>query len=77
MTKIDIRNMDPDSITEIVFSDPSRSSRAIFTSLQRQEDGVCLLNEDDVSTFEYIGERDARYLIRALQQALDLGWFED
>ena len=72
MTTIDIRKGDQETITEIVFHDDCSLTKNVNTADIKCGEGVGYAAHYSI---EY--KEEAENLIKALQKALELGWFDD
>lgn len=75
MARIDIRNAG-EEIDCIIFAETKQNYHTA-TELRHPAPGVCMISDSCTATrmLGIYSEVDARNMIRALQKAIDLGWF--
>lgn len=75
MSKFDVRNATQDEINTIIFAD-THPTYAIGNRIEKSEDPVVQIVDEQYDTM-YIGSKeDALNLIKALNKAIELGWFD-
>lgn len=75
---LDIRNNGEEEITQIRFADNQMDNATILEAVPSEnegETGVVSIGDDDGVGVLIYTEEDAHNLIKALNRAIELGWF--
>ena len=74
MSMIDIRQVEDSLINRIQFADAFNSIES--DSISKNEGGV-FIESDEYECMKLATKQDAENLIKALQKAIELGWWQD
>lgn len=75
MSKFDVRNATQDEINTIIFAD-THPTYAICNRIEKEKGDLVKIVDEQYGTM-YIGSKeDALNLIKALNKAIELGWFD-